>query len=342
MFIDLRSDTFTKPSAEMREAMKNAEVGDDVFGEDPTVNRLQEEVAGLLGKETGLFVASGTMGNQVALNSLTQPGQEVILEENAHIFYYEAGAPSLLSGVQLRTIPGKDGILTDQSIEKAIRPPNVHFPPTSLICLENTHNRAGGKIYPLPEIKKIHTLAKKHGLKMHLDGARLWNASVATGISLKEYAHYFDSINVCFSKGLGAPVGSMLLGSKEIMKTAHRYRKIYGGGMRQAGIIAAGALYAVNNNIERLSQDHDNAKKLAQGFNSVPGFSVNMNNVETNIVMVDVDKNHFTADQVVARLKKHNILILAVGPQRLRAVTHLDVNSTDIKTAVDIIKVSFG
>ncbi len=341
MFIDLRSDTFTKPSAEMREAMKNAEVGDDVFGEDPTVNRLQEEVAGLLGKETGLFVASGTMGNQVALNSLTQPGQEVILEENAHIFYYEAGAPSLLSGVQLRTIPGKDGILTDQAIEKAIRPPNVHFPPTSLICLENTHNRAGGKIYPLPEIKKIHTLAKKQELKMHLDGARLWNASVATGISLKEYARYFDSINVCFSKGLGAPVGSMLLGSKEIMRAAHRYRKIYGGGMRQAGIIAAGALYAVNNNIERLSQDHDNARKLAQGFNSVPGFSVNMNNVETNIVMVDVDKNHFTADQVVARLKEHNILILAVGPQRLRAVTHLDVNSTDIKTAVDTIKTCF-
>ncbi|MFO7888786.1 MAG: low-specificity L-threonine aldolase [bacterium] len=341
MFVDLRSDTFTKPCPEMREWMKNAEVGDDVFAEDPTVNRLQEEVSSLLGKEAGLFVASGVMGNQVAINAHTQPGEEVILEQNAHIFYYEAGAPAMLSGVQLRTVPGENGILTDAAIEKVIRPYNVHFPPTRLICLENTHNRAGGKIYPLDEIKKIHNLSKKYGLNMHLDGARLWNASVATGISLKEYARYFDSVSVCFSKGLGAPIGSMIVGSKEFIKKAHRYRKIYGGGMRQAGIIAAGALYAVNNNIKRLSQDHNNAKKLAEGFNSITEFSVDMDNVETNIVMVDIDKNYLTADQVAAKLKKHNILILSVGPQRLRAVTHLDVDSSDIDTAVDAIKSLF-
>ncbi len=341
MFIDLRSDTFTKPSPEMREEMKNAEVGDDVFGEDPTVNRLQKEVASLLGKEAGLFVASGVMGNQVAVNAHTQPGDEVILEQHAHIFYYEAGAPAMLSGVQLMPIPGEKGILTDESIEKALRPVNVHFPPTRLICLENTHNRAGGKIYPLDEIKKISTIAKKHKLRMHLDGARLWNASVATGISLKEYGRYFDSVSVCFSKGLGAPVGSMVVGSKEYIKKAHRYRKIYGGGMRQAGIIAAGALYAVNNNIKRLSQDHDNAKKLAEGFNSIDGFSVDMDTVETNIVMVDIDKNFLTSEQVVAKLKKENVLILSVGSQRLRAVTHLDVDSSDIEQAVKIIKKTF-
>jgi len=341
MFIDLRSDTFTKPSPEMREKMKNAEVGDDVFGEDPTVNRLQEEVASLLGKEAGLFVTSGVMGNQVAVNAHTQPGDEVILEQSAHIFYYEAGAPAMLSGVQLMPIPGEKGILTDESIEKVLRPENVHFPPTRLICLENTHNRAGGKIYPLNEIKKISTLAKNHKLKMHLDGARLWNASAATGISLKEYGRYFDSISVCFSKGLGAPVGSMVVGSKEYINKAHRYRKIYGGGMRQAGIIAAGALYAVNNNIKRLSQDHDNAKKLAEGFNAIDGFSVDMDIVETNIVMVDIDKSFLTSEQVVAKLKKENVLILSVGPQRLRAVTHLDVDSSDIEKAVNIIKKSF-
>jgi len=341
MFVDLRSDTFTKPSPEMREVMSEAEVGDDVFGEDPTINRLQENVSKFLGKEAGLFVASGTMGNQVALNAHTQPGDEVILDQHAHIFYYEAGAPALLSGVQLRTIHGKDGILTDTSIEQVIRADNVHFPPTRLICLENTHNRAGGKIYPLNEIKKIHTLAKMHGLKMHLDGARLWNASVATGISLKEYSRYFDSISVCFSKGLGAPVGSMVVGSKEFIKKAHRYRKIYGGGMRQAGIIAAGALYAVKNNINRLSQDHYNAKKLAEGINSITGFSVDMDSVETNIVMVDVDENYRTAEEVVFKLKKHNVLILAVGPQRLRAVTHLDVDSNDIEVAVEKIQKCF-
>jgi len=340
MFVDLRSDTFTKPTPEMREMMKNAEVGDDVFGEDPTVNRLQEEVADLLGKEAGLFVASGVMGNQVAVNAHTQPGDEVILEKNAHIFYYEAGAPAMLSGVQLLTIPGEKGILSAQSIEKALRPANVHFPPTRLICLENTHNRAGGKIYPLDELKKIHKLAKKNNLKMHLDGARLWNASVATGISLKEYAKYFDSVMVCFSKGLGAPVGSMVIGSKEYINIAHRYRKIYGGGMRQAGIIAAGALYAVNNNIKKLSRDHENARKLAEGFNSVEGFSVDMDTVETNIVMVNIDKNFLTAEQVVAKLKKHNVFILSVGRQRLRAVTHLDVDSSNIEHAVEIIKTS--
>ena len=342
MVVDLRSDTFTKPDQAMRKVMARAEVGDDVFGEDPTVNRLQEVVAEMLGKEAGLFVASGTMANQTALNAHTQPGDEVVLEGTSHIFYYEAGAPALLSGVQLRTLPGKAGVLTAEQISKAIRPDNVHCPPTTLICLENTHNNAGGTIYPVEEIERIRLLADASGLRMHLDGARLWNASVASGVGLKEYASYFDSVSVCFSKGLGAPVGSLIAGDADYIKRAHRYRKMYGGGMRQAGIIAAGALYAVENNIDRLADDHRNAKKFAEGVNRIDGISVDMETVQTNIVYMEVDGARYMAKDVEDRLREADVLVLALGPHRLRAVTYLEISEEDIDRAIRVFEETLG
>jgi len=334
MIVDLRSDTFTKPSPAMREAIAKAEVGDDVFGEDPTTNLLQEKVAAMMGKEAGLFVSSGTMGNQVAINALTQPGDEVILESDSHIFYYEAGAPALLSGVQLRTLPGMHGILTPNQVEEAIRSDNLHFPPTRLVCLENTHNRAGGRIYPIEYMREIRRRTQKKGIKMHLDGARLWNASVATGISLKEYARYFDSVTVCFSKGLGAPVGSMLVGDRDFIARARRYRKIYGGAMRQVGILTAAALYAVENNIQRLADDHRNARTLAEAVASLPGISLDLDSVQTNILIMKITNAKYTALQAEEDLKKEGILVLALGPSMVRAITHLDVSEEGIAKAI--------
>ena len=258
--IDLRSDTVTKPSKEMRQAMLDAPVGDDVYGEDPTVNLLQQKVAELLGKPAALYVPSGVMANQLAVKLHTQPGDEVIVEKDSHIFNYETVAPSILSGVQLHTIEGQRGVLRAEQLAPAVRPPAYYMPRTTLICLENTHNRAGGTVYPIEEIKRIRDFARALGIKLHLDGARLWNASVATGITPREYAQYFDTISVCFSKGLGAPVGSALVGSEDAIQRARRFRKIFGGGMRQAGIIAAGALYALEHNVNRLKEDHDKAR----------------------------------------------------------------------------------
>ena len=341
MIVDLRSDTFTKPSQEMREVIARAEVGDDVFGEDPTVNLLQEKITSMMGKEAGLFVSSGTQGNQVSINAHTQPGDEVVLDSNAHILYYEAGAPALLSGVQLRPLNGRNGVITAEQVEEVIRPENDHFPPTRLICLENTHNRAGGWIYPIEEIGRIRKLAEDHGIKMHLDGARLWNASVATGISLKEYAQYFDSVTVCFSKGLGAPIGSMVVGSRDFIVRAHRYRKIYGGGMRQVGILAAAALYAVEKNFEKLAEDHSHARMLAGAVEALPGITINLESVQTNIIVMEVKGARYTATQVVEKLKERGILILAIGPTWLRIVTHLDVSEEDIRKAIGVFNEIF-
>jgi threonine aldolase len=336
MPVDLRSDTLTRPSHEMRRVMADAEVGDDVFGEDPTVNLLQEKVADMLGKEVALFMASGTMANQVAINAHTQPGQEIILEKDAHIFHYEAGGPALLSGVQLYPIPGQNGCLTADQVEQAIRPKDDHYPQSSLVCLENTHNRAGGTIYPIEEIVRICKLAKSNCLKMHLDGARLWNACVARGCSLEDYARHFDSVAVCFSKGLGAPVGSMLAGSTEFIKLAHKYRKVYGGGMRQVGILAAAALYAVEHNFQRLDEDHKNAKKLAEAISGLSGIFIDLQSVQTNIIFIDVKESKYTAHQAEEVLKSHGLLVLALSPTRLRAVTHLDIIEKDIETAIQI------
>ena len=342
MVVDLRSDTFTKPSPGMREAIAHAEVGDDVFGEDPTVNRLQEKVASMLGKEAGLFVASGMMGNQVAVNAHTQPGDEVILEFDSHIFQYEAGAPALLSGVQLCPLPGERGVLTAEQVEAAIRPDNVHYPRTSLVCLENTHNRAGGTIYPLEEMGRIREVADRYGLKMHLDGARLWNASVATGIPLEEYGRYFDSVSVCFSKGLGAPVGSLIAGDRAFISRARRYRKVYGGGMRQVGILAAGALYALEHNVERLAEDHRNARRLAEAVAVLTGGSVDLNSVETNIVIFEIDPKTMSAQQAAKALEERGILLLPFGPTRLRAVTHLEVLEEGIDQAIAAFREVFA
>ncbi len=284
--IDLRSDTVTRPSEQMRKAMYEAEVGDDVFGEDPTVNKLQEYAAEILGKESALYVASGVMGNQICLNVLTNPGDEVICEKDAHIFHYESGSPAALSGIQLMPVEGKLGVFTNEQIEPLIRPESAYYMPrTKVVEIENTHNRAGGTIFPLEKIKEIKIVADKYNLKFHLDGARIWNASVAAKIPVKEYASYFDSVSCCLSKGLGAPAGSLIGGTKEFIKEAHRVRKAWGGGMRQIGILAAAGLYALKNNIERLQEDHEKAQTLAKAINEIPSLEINMDSVQTNILM---------------------------------------------------------
>jgi len=337
-FRDLRSDTVTKPSKEMRKAIASAEVGDDVLGDDPTVIRLEKMVSEILGKEGALYVPSGTMGNQVCLKSLTSPGDEVILEVNSHIYNYEVGAASAISGLQLHPLRGERGILKAEQIKDEIRPDNIHHPPTSLIIIENTHNRAGGTIYPLEEIKKIHTVAKEHNVKMHLDGARLWNASVATGIPMKEYARYFDSVSVCLSKGLGAPIGSVVSGSAEFIKKARKNRKMFGGGMRQVGIIAAAGIYAIENNFDRLAEDHKNARILAEGLVKIKGIYIDMESVQTNMVILEIKEKGKDSNWLVEKLKENGILSLPFGKTRMRLVTHLDVNKDDILRTIEVFE----
>jgi threonine aldolase len=339
--IDLRSDTATRPSAAMRKAIAEAEVGDDVFGEDPTVNHLQDRIESLLGKEGALFVPSGTMANEISLKCHTQPGQEVICEYGCHIYNYESGAASFLSGIQLRPIQGFRGVITAEQVEAVINPPEDHFPQSAVITIENTHNSAGGTIFPLDELEQLYSLARARGLKMHLDGARLWNASVATGIPLSEYAKHCDSVSVCFSKGLGAPIGSAIAGSPEFIKEAHRFRKIYGGGMRQVGIIAAGALYALEHNIERLDEDHKNARSLAEGLAAIPGIRIDMESVQTNIIVIDIGETARSAAEAVARLKRRGVLVVPLGPSLLRAVTHLNVSRDEIVQAIDVFRFIF-
>ncbi|MCA1849276.1 MAG: threonine aldolase family protein, partial [Actinobacteria bacterium] len=283
--IDLRSDTVTRPTEGMRRAMFEAALGDDVFGEDPTVNRLEEYVAALLGKEVALYAPSGTMCNQVGVFVSTTRGDEVLLHEGAHVFNYEAGAPALLSGVQLRPLPGEGGIVSPETVRAAVRPENVHFPRPKLLCLENTHNTAGGKVFPLEDFAAVAAEARELGLKVHLDGARLFNAQAATGIPAREWCEHADTVSVCSSKGLGAPVGSLLAGDGETIREARRARKAFGGGMRQAGVIAAGSLYAFEHHTERLAEDHERAKKLADGLREA-GYQVDP--PDTNIVLVEV------------------------------------------------------
>ncbi len=275
--IDLRSDTVTRPSQEMRKAMYEAEVGDDVFREDPTVNKLEEYAANLLGKEAALFVSSGVMGNQICLNVLTNPGDEVICERDAHIFNYESGSPAAISGIQLLPVDGIKGVMSASDVEKYIRPTSAYYMPRSkVIAVENTHNRASGAIQPLDKIIELKKVAKKYNLLYHLDGARIWNASVETGISVKEYASHFDTISCCLSKGLGAPVGSIIAGSKEFIQEAFRVRKAWGGGMRQVGILAAAGLYALQNNFERLKEDHQKAKLLGEALNEIKNIEIDL------------------------------------------------------------------
>lgn len=333
--IDLRSDTVTKPTPAMREAMARAEVGDDVLGDDPTVKELEAETAAVLGKEAAVFTASGTMANQLALRSHTEPGDEIVVEANAHVYYYEGGAPAALSGVMCRCLEGRRGIFTAADLEAALRPADAHFPRTRLVCMENTHNRGGGKIWSLEEVRSVAATARKHGLQLHLDGARLWNAAVASGIPERDYAAPFDTVSVCFSKGLGAPVGSALVGSRSLIDRARRFRKMFGGGMRQAGIIAAGALFALRHHRERLAEDHTNARRLAAGLANIQGLEAAPADVETNMVRFRVQL--MPAREMVEQLRARGVLVLPVGPDTIRAVTNLMVTAEDIEAAVKII-----
>jgi threonine aldolase len=341
-FVDLRSDTVTKPTPLMRKAMAKAEVGDDVFGEDPTVNALQAKVAKILGKEASIFVPSGTMGNQLAIKSHTQPGDEVIIEATSHPYNFEGGASAALSGIQFYCLKGVRGILDASQFEEAIRPDDHHFPVTKLICLENTHNRGGGSIYPIERIAEISRLARSKGLLVHLDGARLWNASVASGIKPQEYARWADSVSVCLSKGLGAPIGSLVAGTKTFIDRVHRFRKMFGGGMRQAGIIAAAGIYALDHHIDRLKEDHQNAKRLALGLKEIKGISIDPEEVETNIVIFDIAEMGMTAAQVRDEMKKKGVLIHAFGKTQIRLVTHLDVSKEDIEVALKAFRRALG
>lgn len=335
--IDLRSDTVTKPTPAMREAMMAAEVGDDVFGEDPTVNALQEKAAQLLGKEAAVFVASGTMANQLSIKAHTQPGDEVIIEAGAHAMNFEGGAGAVLSGVQFFGIPGNKGIIDVSQVEAAIRPDDPHFPISRLIIIENTHNRGGGTVFPLSKIMQIRELADRRGLRMHMDGARLWNACVASGISPAQYAAPFDSISVCLSKGLGCPAGSLVIGSKDFIKRVHRLRKMVGGGMRQIGFLAAAGIYALDHHIERLEEDHRKAKKLANGLAEIKNIKINPAEVETNILYFDVSPAERTAQEVVWACRQKGVLLHPTAKTRIRCVTHLDVSFADIDQALKVI-----
>jgi len=340
-FIDMRSDTVTKPSAEMRKAMYEAEVGDDVYKEDPTVNELERFAAELLGKEAALFVSSGVMGNQICLNVLTNPGDEVICEKNAHIFNYESGSPSALSGIQIYPVEGKLGVFTPEQAEEAIRPVSAYYMPrTKVIEVENTHNRASGAIHPIENIIALKNVARKHNLFYHLDGARIWNASAVTGISVAEYASHFDTVSCCLSKGLGAPVGSLIAGSKDVIEKAFRTRKSWGGGMRQAGFLAAAGLFALKNNRERLKEDHEKAQLLAKTISANPKLKVNLEAVQTNIIIFEP----LTMSVAEAQLKcKENGLLLSAGTATsLRAVTHLDVSFEEVEKAVQVLEKVFS
>jgi threonine aldolase len=337
-YIDLRSDTVTKPTAGMRAAIQAAEVGDDVFHEDPSVNRLEDRVARMLGKEAALLVPSGTMSNQICVKTHTHPGDELLCDVNCHIYKYEAGGPAQLSGVTCRTLDGENGILDLAQLQDKIQPANDHYVHTRLVCLENTHNRGGGKIYPLDKIQDISRWAHQNGLIMHLDGARLWNAIVATGIPAQEWCRNFDTVSVCFSKGLGAPIGSALAGCKEFVARARKVRKLFGGGMRQAGVIAAACLYALDHHIERLAEDHRNAQVIAQAVADTPGLQLTPGEVDTNLIFAQIDRDLGTAKDVVAGLRENHVLALTTAPQTIRMCTHLDVSAAQTERAADTIR----
>ena len=341
-YMDLRSDTVTRPSKAMREIISGADVGDDVFGDDPTVIKLQEKVAGMFGKPAALYVPSGSMGNLIAIKTHTEPGDEIICQEDCHSLNYEAGSLGAIAGLVAHTFSGTHGVFTREQIEPFIKRKTLHTPPTRLTAIENTHNHAGGTIFPLEEIKRLRKLADEHGIKMHLDGARIWNAHVATGIALDEYGKYFDSIQCCFSKGLGAPIGSIVIGDSEFIEKGRRFRKMLGGGMRQVGIIASAALYAVENNIPRMAEDHENARYLAENLVTIDGIDIDLDTVQTNIVIMDIASSGRDVPDVLAALKEEGVLAVQFGNARIRCVTHLDVNMDDIKTAIEKFKKVFA
>ena len=334
--VDLRSDTVTRPSSGMRRAMAEAEVGDDVFGDDPTVNRLQEEAARLLGKEAALLVPTGTMANLICVRAHTEHGDEIILEAGSHIFAYEAAGFAAISGVSAQCVPARRGILTAESVAAAIRPTGglSHFPVSKLVCIENTSNRGGGSVYPLQTIAEIAAVARERGLRLHLDGARIWNAAVALGAPVARIAAAFDSVSCCLSKGLGCPAGSLIAGSRAFIQRAHRLRKMLGGGMRQAGYLAAAGLFALEHHFDRLHQDHRRARELATAVAQLPGFAVDLEGVATNMVYVDVTAAGRTGADVATALAAAGVRVVAVAPMRLRAVLHLDVDDDGLARAI--------
>ena len=333
--IDLRSDTVTLPTPAMRQAMAQAEVGDDVYGEDPTTNRLQEMAAERLGKEAGLFVVSGTMGNLTAMLAHCGRGDEIILGTRSHTFLYEAGGSASLGSIHHYAVPNQpDGTLALDEIEAAIRPDNVHAPRTRLICLENTHNRCGGAVLTPEYTDEVGALARKHGLKVHLDGARVFNAAIALGLDVRELTRSVDSVSFCLSKGLSAPVGAVLCGDASFIREAHRWRKAVGGGMRQCGILAAAGIVALEQMVDRLAEDHANARRLAEGIAAMPGVEIDPQTVQTDIVIFQVTTDRLSAAQWVEALRERGIRMSAIGPRQIRAVTHYGIDSADIETTL--------
>lgn len=336
--VDLRSDTVTLPSDEMREAIGHAELGDDVFGEDPTVNRLEQMAAERVGKEAALLVASGTMGNLASILTHCRRGEEAILGDQSHTFIYEAGGISALGGIHPHTIPNQpDGTLRPEDIEAAIRPDNVHFPRTRLICLENTHNRCCGAALTVEYMAAVAELARKCGLAVHLDGARIFNAAIALGVDVRELTRHVDSLSFCLSKGLAAPVGSVVCGSQAFIAEARRTRKVLGGGMRQAGVIAAAGIVALEKMVDRIQEDHDNAQRLARGIARIEGLPIDLSHVHTNIVYLGVSAGDVTAEGLTRKLNDAGVRVLAIGPARIRAVTHYGIKADDIDYALRLL-----
>ncbi|MFA5889654.1 MAG: GntG family PLP-dependent aldolase [Actinomycetota bacterium] len=331
--VELRSDTFTTPTPQMRRAMAEAEVGDDVWGEDPTANALQEHCARMFGKEAGLFVPSGSMGNEVCVKALTSPGDEVIVDEAAHVLDAEVGAPAMISQVMLRSLTSNRGVFDEERLRGAIRAPSRFFTHTALLCLENTHQASGGAVVPIEAFRATARLARESGVSVHLDGARIFNASVASGVPVHVYAAEVDTLSFCFSKGLGAPVGSMVLGAADVVDRARRTRKMLGGGMRQVGVLCAAARVAVDTMVDRLADDHANARRLAEGLAEIRPGAVDPMLVETNIVYVDTGARD--AEIVADELRARGILVGAMGARRIRCVTHKDVDTAGIERALD-------
>ncbi len=334
MTIDFRSDTVTRPTPAMQEAMMKAKVGDDVFGEDPSINELEQMASTMFGIEAALFCPSGTMTNQIAIKCHTQPGDDVICDESSHVYQYEGGGIAFNSGASVRLLPGDLGRITAEQVRNAIQPDDPHRPHSSLVCLENTSNRGGGSCYDFEEIKKIKLVCTENNLAFHLDGARIWNALVAKKETPKQYGEVFDSISICLSKSLGCPVGSLLLGKKDLIKKARRVRKAFGGGMRQAGFLAAAGVYALEHHIERLAEDHAHAKEIAATI-AKKGFTKFVLPVETNIIIFELNDS-ISAPELVAKLKEHNILGYAISTNRIRLVLHLDISKAMTKTTIQV------
>jgi threonine aldolase len=338
MPIDLRSDTVTVPTQKMRKAMMDAPVGDDVYGEDPTINQLEQLAAKMAGKEAALFVTSGTQGNQVAVLSHTQRGDEVILEERSHIFFYETSGLSTIAGVQERTINGINGQMPVPDIVAAIRDDDIHCPRTALICLENTHGDSGGRILPLSYMKEVYQVSRQYQIPIHLDGARLFNAAIGLGVDPKEMTQYTDTVQFCLSKGLSAPMGSILAGPKKFIERARKWRKMLGGGTRQAGIVGAAGIVALEEMVDRLKEDHIHAKALAEGLARIDGIDIDAEGVETNIIMFSIDKLGMDAEEFIKQLNKFDVLANPSGPFRIRFVTHRGITPDDIDMTVETVK----